>query len=86
MFQDPSEHDNRQIDEILSDPQANAQLRLELAATVDAGKPMVESTYILKGMELLPGNALACQPVLVNNGEFTKPRRQQQRKREHHNS
>lgn len=39
----------RQIDEMLSDPQANAQLRVELAATVDAGKPMVESTYILEG-------------------------------------
>ena len=39
----------RQIDEMLSDPQANAQL----AATVDAGKPMVESTYILEGDETL---------------------------------
>ena len=39
----------RQIYEILSDPQANAQLRVELAATVDAEKPMVESTYILEG-------------------------------------
>ena len=34
---------------MLSDPQANAQL----AATVDAGKPMVESTYILEGDETL---------------------------------
>ena len=65
MSQDPIEHDNRQIDEILSDPQANAQLRLELAATVDAGKPMVESTYILEGDGTLAWKC-SCLPACLS--------------------
>ena len=31
-----------------------AQLKIKLAAIVDAGKPMVESTEILEGSEMVP--------------------------------
>ena len=39
----------RQLDEMLANAQTKMLLQIELAAVVDAGKPMVESTYILEG-------------------------------------
>ena len=39
----------RQLDEMLANAQTKLLLQIELAAVVDAGKPMVESTYILEG-------------------------------------
>lgn len=39
----------RQVEEMFVDGQMKLSLQLELAAVVDAGKPMVESTYILEG-------------------------------------
>lgn len=39
----------RQIEALLSNAQSKFLLQIELAAVVDAGKPMVESTYILEG-------------------------------------
>ena len=39
----------KQIEAMLNDVQSNCFLQAELAAVVDAGKPMVESTYILEG-------------------------------------
>ena len=38
-----------QIEEMLTDPLCNASLQIELAAVVDAGTRMVQSTYILEG-------------------------------------
>ena len=42
------------VTEILTDAQTMAQLKIKLAAIVDAGKPMVESTEILEGSEMVP--------------------------------
>ena len=39
----------RKLDEMLANAQTKLLLQIELAAVVDAGKPMVESTYILEG-------------------------------------
>ena len=39
----------RHVDEMFEDGQMKLSLQLELAAVVDAGKPLVESTYILEG-------------------------------------
>ena len=39
----------KQIEAMFIDVQSNCFLLVELAAVVDAGKPMVESTYILEG-------------------------------------
>ena len=39
----------RQLEEMLLDGQTKTLLQVELAAVVDAGKPMVEATYILEG-------------------------------------
>ena len=39
----------KQIEAMLNDVQSTCFLQVELAAVVDAGKPMVESTYILEG-------------------------------------
>jgi len=39
----------RQLDETLANAQTKLLLQIELAAVVHAGKPMVESTYILEG-------------------------------------
>ena len=36
-----------QIEEMLTDPLCKASLQIQLAAVVDAGTPMVQSTYIL---------------------------------------
>ena len=40
----------RHTEEILTDAQTMAQLKIELAAAVDAGKSMAGSTYILEQM------------------------------------
>lgn len=37
-----------QIEEMLTDPLCKSSLQVELAAVVDAGTPMVQSTYILE--------------------------------------
>ena len=42
-----------QLEEMLADGEKNVLLRVELAAVVDAGKPMVEATYILEGDGML---------------------------------
>ena len=34
---------------MLSDPQCSAQLKIELAAVIDAGKPLVQAMYVLEG-------------------------------------
>ena len=39
----------QQLQEMLTNNQTRLFLQIELAAVVDAGKPMVESTYILEG-------------------------------------
>ena len=39
----------RHVEEMFEDGQMKLSLQLELAAVVDAGKPLVESTYILEG-------------------------------------
>ena len=39
----------RNVEEMFEDGQMKLSLQLELAAVVDAGKPLVESTYILEG-------------------------------------
>ncbi|KAK3754796.1 hypothetical protein QZH41_007565 [Actinostola sp. cb2023] len=39
----------RQIEEMFDDDQTKLLLQIELAVVVDAGKPMVQSTYILEG-------------------------------------
>ena len=39
----------RQIEEMFADDQTKLLLQVELAVVVDAGKPMVQSTYILEG-------------------------------------
>ena len=38
-----------QLQEILSDPQQHMLLKLELAATIDAGEHFVKATYFLEG-------------------------------------
>ena len=43
----------RQLDEMLANAQTKLLLEMELAAVVNAGKPMVESTYILEGDGML---------------------------------
>ena len=43
----------RQLDEMLANAQTKLLLQIELAAVIDAGKPMVKSTYILEGDGML---------------------------------
>ena len=47
----------KQIEAMFNDIQSNCFLVVELAAVVDAGKPMVESTYILEGDGALAWNS-----------------------------
>ena len=52
----------KQIEAVLNDVQTKCSLQIELAAVVDAGKPMVESTYILEGDDAL---AWKCYEQLI---------------------
>lgn len=49
----------RQTEEILTDAQTMALLKIELAAVVDAGKSMAESTYMLEQMVPLYRNSMS---------------------------
>ena len=52
----------KQIEAVLNDAQTKCSLQIELVAVVDAGKPIVESTYILEGDDAL---AWKCYEQLI---------------------
>ena len=56
----------KQIEAMLNDIQSNCFLQVELAAVVDTGKPMVESTYILEGDGALTWRCYE-QLILIQN-------------------